>query len=317
MLADPRSEALVSNFAGQWLRVRNVPQLKPDRWLFPEFDENLRIAFRRETELFVDSILREDRSVLDLLRANYTFLNERLARHYGIANVYGDHFRRVTLEDDHRGGILGHGSLLTLTSAPNRTSPVRRGVYILENLLGVTPPAPPPNVPDLEAKPSGKVLSMRERMVAHRANPVCASCHALMDPLGLALENFDGVGRWRASSEANTPIDASGSLPDGTAFEGPAGLKRALLSRSADFATTVTERLLTYALGRGLEAFDAPTVRRIVREAAPNDYRLSALLRGVVTSHAFQMRRAPDRPVTTASVREQASAVLQRSTVTP
>lgn len=300
MLADSRSDALVSSFAGQWLQLRNVPELKPDRWMFPEFDENLRRAFRRETELFIESILGEDRSVLDLLRADYTFLNERLARHYGIPQVYGDHFRRVTLDDDTRGGLLGHGSILTLTSSPNRTSPVRRGVYILENILGVTPPPPPPDVPALEGKPSGKVLSMRDRMEVHRANPVCASCHAIMDPLGLPLENFDGIGRWRTISEANTPIDASGALPDGTAFEGPAGLKRALLDRSGEFVTTMTEKLLTYAVGRGLEPSDLPAVRGIVREAAAHDYRFSALILGVVESDAFQMRRSSDSPVTAA-----------------
>lgn len=300
MLDDSRSEALVSNFAGQWLYLRNIEEARPDRRLFPDFDENLRRALRRETELFFESIVREDRSVLDLLTAEYTFLNERLARHYGIPHIYGDHFRRVTLKDEARGGLLGHGSILTVRSYANRTSPVLRGVWILENLLGVPVPPPPPDVPDLkETNPSGQVLSMRERMVQHRANPVCASCHAVMDPLGLPLENFDAVGRWRTMSESDAPIDASGALPDGRSFDGPTGLKRALLSHSRGFVETLTERLLTYALGRGLEHYDAPTIRRIAREAAKTDYRFSALILGIVESVPFQMRRALDPAATT------------------
>jgi len=304
MLADARSEALIRNFTGQWLHLRNVPEMKPDRGVFPDFDENLRRAFLKETELFIDSVLREDHNVVDLLSADYTFVNERLARHYGIPNVYGDHFRRVTLTDPARGGLLGQGSILTVRSYPNRTSPVMRGVWILENIIGLKPPAPPPNVPELkDTSNDGKVLSMRERMVQHRSNPVCASCHAMMDPLGLPLETFDAVGQWRTMSEANTPIDASGALPDGTRFDGPAGLKKALLSRSDAFVNTFTEKLLTYALGRGMEYYDGPAVRRIVRDAAAQDYRFSSFVLGIVKSLPFQMRRTLDRPVTTAAQR--------------
>jgi hypothetical protein len=301
MLADPRSDALVKNFTGQWLHVRDVPTVKPDRFLFPDFDENLRASFQRESELFIDSILRSDRSVLDLLTANHTFLNERLARHYGIPNVYGDRFRRVTLTDEARFGLLGQGSLLTLTSYPTRTSPVVRGKWILENILGTIPPDPPPNVPPLaDATANGKVLTMRERMVQHRSNPVCASCHAMMDPIGLSLENFDAVGRWRSVGESSTPLDVSGALPDGMTFEGVAGLKQALLKHSADFVRTMTEKLLTYGLGRGLEYYDQPTVRRITREAAGQNYRFSALVSSIVKSAPFQMRRSPEPAAATA-----------------
>ena len=293
MLADPRSEALVDNFAGQWLTLRNAAAVQPDEDEFPDFGEALRQAFRRETELLFASVLREDRSTLDLLDADYTFVNERLARHYGIPNVRGSHFRRVALADEARGGLLGHGSILTVTSYANRTSPVNRGKWILENVLGTPPPPPPPDVPDLETADGGQALSMREAMEQHRANPVCASCHRLMDPLGLSLENFDAVGRWRGRGEARGPIDASGELPDGTPFDGPAGLKAALLRHPDRFVTTVTEKLLTYALGRGLEHYDAPAVRAIVRGAAADGYRLSALVRGVVRSAPFQLRRAP------------------------
>src|SRR6185503_6460897 len=221
MLADPRSDAFVTNFAGQWLYLRNLPSTGPVATAFPDFDDNLRQAFQRETELFFESIVREDRGALELLTADYTFLNERLARHYGIPNIKGSHFRRVTLGPDSvRGGLLGHGSILTVTSQPDRTSPVVRGKWILENFLGTSPPPPPPNVPDLKTSVEpGAVLSMRERMVAHRANPVCASCHAMMDPIGLSLENLDGVGKVRTLGESSAPIDAAGSLPDGTKFE--------------------------------------------------------------------------------------------------
>ena len=294
MLADDRSSAsLVTNFAAQWLYLRNLPAARPNGDVFPDFDEGLRRALRRETELFFESILREDRSVLDLLKADYTFLNERLAKHYGIPDVYGSHFRRVTLgKDSVRGGLLGQGSVLTVTAYPNRTSPVQRGKWILENLLGTPPPPPPPNVPPLAEGTAAKGLSMRERMTQHRANPVCASCHRMMDPLGLALENFDAVGRWRTLGEGHTPIDASGSLPDGTTFEGATGLREALLSQSALFVTTMTEKLLTYALARGLEYYDAPAVRAIARDGASGGYRLSALILGIVKSDAFQMRRS-------------------------
>jgi len=298
MLDDPRSQAFVSNFGGQWLHLRNLETTTPDPEIFPGFDESLRQAFRRETELFFESVLRENRSVFELLDANYTFLNQRLAEHYGIRGIYGSQFRRVTLTDPHganranRGGLLGQGSILTVTSYPNRTSVVQRGKWILENLLGAPPPPPPPDVPDL--KPHGKdgrLLSMREQMDVHRANPICASCHARMDPIGFALENYDAIGRWR-TKDAGSIIDASGKLPDGTKFNGPAELKKILLTGHRDeFVTTVTEKLLTYALGRGLEAYDAPAVRAIMREAAQDDYRLPALINAIIKSRPFQMRK--------------------------
>ena len=298
MLADPRARALVENFAGQWLYLRNLPSVAPDTVRFPDFDDNLRRALRQETELFVASQIREDRGVLDLLRADYTFINERLARHYGIPGVYGGHFRRVAYRDDRRAGLLGHGSLLTVTSYPHRTSPVLRGKWLLENLLGAPPPPPPPDIPELD-EPGDRAApaTMRERMARHRASPACATCHAKIDPLGFALENFDAVGRWRAREDgAGTPIDASGALPDGAPFDGPAAFREALLREpwATEFATTVTEKLLTYALGRGLEHYDAPAVRRILRDAEPGGYRWSSLIQGVVESLPFQLRRAPE-----------------------
>jgi hypothetical protein len=295
MLADPRADAFVRNFAGQWLFLRNLPASGPVQSVFPDFDDTLRRAFERETELFFESIVREDRSALDLLRADYTFLNERLARHYGIPNVRGSHFRRVDLGPDSvRRGLLGKGSLLTVTSYPDRTSPVVRGKWILENLLGTPPPPPLPNVPALRPTgASGAVLSMRDRMVQHRANPVCASCHAMMDPLGLALENFDAVGKWRALGEGGGRIDASGAMPDGTTFDGPAGLRLALLG-SSRFVPTLTEKMLTYALGRGLEHYDAPAIREIVRSASRDDYRFSSLVLGIVHSTPFRMRKVAE-----------------------
>ena len=293
MLADPRSRALAQNFAGQWLRLRNISGALPSDVIFPNFGESLREDFVRETKLFFDSIMREDRSVTELLTANYTFLNERLAKHYDIAGVYGSDFRRVTLIDANRRGLLGQGSILTVTSYPDRTSPVGRGKWVLENVLGTPPPPPPPNVPELEPDPdSGKVLAMRERMEQHRANPVCASCHRIMDPLGLALENFDAVGRWRAHMPGGSVIDASGTMPDGTAFDGPADLRGLLVRNPEQFATVVTEKLLTYALGRGVEYHDAPAVRQILRGAAGHDYGMASLVVGVVTSTPFQMRLA-------------------------
>ncbi len=290
MLADPRAEALVTNFAGQWLSLRNAAAVQPDEDQFPDFGEDLRQGFRRETELLFASVLRENRSVIDLLAADYTFLNERLARHYGIPNVRGSHFRKVALEDPARGGLLGHGSILTVTSYANRTSPVLRGKWVLENILGNPPPPPPANVPALEETTTGKQLTMREAMAQHRANPVCASCHQMMDPPGLALEPFDAIGRWRTPNQTKGDMDVSGVLPDGTTFEGPAGLKQALLAHPDRFVTTVTEKLLTYAIGRGVEYYDAPAVRAITREAAPDDYRLTTLILGVVKSTPFRMR---------------------------
>ena len=293
MVADRRAKALVHNFAAQWLYLRElVNTANPYDRFFPDFDDGLRRALVGETERFFESILHEDRSVLDLLSADYTFLNERLAKHYGIPHVYGSHFRRVTLGPDNpRRGLLGHGSILTLTSYPTRTSPVVRGKWVLENLLGTSPPPPPPNVPALEAtNAEGDVLSMRDRMVQHRANPVCASCHKLMDPIGLSLEQFDAVGAWRVHGEDGSSIDVSGGLPGGPEYEGVAGLREALLSRPELFVTTVTEKLLTYGLGRGLGYYDAPAVRTITRDAARSDYRLSSLILGVVESIPFQMR---------------------------
>jgi mono/diheme cytochrome c family protein len=292
MLADRRSAAFAANFTGQWLYLRNLPAIVPDPHLFPDFDESLRQAFRREIELFFDTMLREDRSALDLLTAKDTFLNERLATHYGVPNVKGDHFRRVVLEDENRWGLLGKGAILVTTAYPNRTSPVLRGKWILENLLGTPPPAPPPNVPSLkDTNAAGQVLSMRDRMAQHRANPVCASCHATMDPVGFSLENFDAAGQWRVRGESFAPIDASGTLPDGESFDGVVGLRAALVRRSDVFATTLTEKLLVYALGRGLEYYDAPAVRAIVREAAGRDYRFSSIVLAIARSTPFQMRR--------------------------
>jgi mono/diheme cytochrome c family protein len=293
MLADPRSDVFMENFAGQWLFLRNLQASVPVQSIFPDFDDALRQSFRRETELFFESIVRENRSALDLLRADYTFLNERLARHYGMPGIKGTHFRRVMLPaGSARAGILGHGSVLTVTSYPDRTSPVVRGKWILENLLGTPPPPPVPNVPPLKpTSTDGKVLSMRERMVQHRASPTCASCHALMDPLGLALENFDAVGKWRTLGEGATAIDATGNTPDGAKFDGVAGLRQALLGNER-FVTTLTEKLFVYALGRGLEYYDAPAVRAIVRDAKADDYRLSSIIAGIVRSDPFRMRRA-------------------------
>ena len=292
MLADARSRALVNNFAEQWLYLRNLSSMTPDMRVFPDFDDNLRQAFREETELFFESIMREDRSVLDLLRANYTFVNERLAKHYGIPNVYGSRFRRITFGDDAvRGGLLLQGSVLTVTSYATRTSPVLRGKWILANLLGAPPPPPPPFVPALkEHSAGGKVLTMRERMAEHRANPACSGCHQLMDPVGFALENYDAVGRYRTAEEG-TPLDVTGGLPDGSKFEGVSGLQQALLSRPEVFLTTFTDKLLTYALGRGVEDYDGPAVRGVVREAGAQNFRFSSFIIGIVKSAPFQMRR--------------------------
>ena len=294
MLADSRSRNLVTNFASQWLHLRNLASMTPDMRLFPDFDDNLRQAFRQETELFFESIMCEDRSVLDLLRANYTFVNERLAKHYVIPHVYGSRFRRVTLgEDDTRGGLLRHASILTVTSYPTRTSPVIRGKWILENILGVPPPPQPPDVPELEEKSShGKALSMRDRLAKHRDNPACASCHKLMDPVGFALENYDAIGRWR-TVEGGVPVDASGKLFDGTKFDGVAELEKALFGRPELFVNTVAEKLLTFATGRGVEYYDAPAIRKIVREAGAEDFRFSSLILGIVHSKPFRMRRSP------------------------
>jgi hypothetical protein len=265
--------------------------------MFPDFDDNLREAFQRETELFLDSLLRDDRPVGELLTARYTYVNERLARHYGLPGVYGSHFRRVTFPDERRAGLLGHGSILTVTSYANRTSPVLRGKWLLENLLGAPPPPPPPNIPDLqERNAQGQVLSLRQRMEQHRRNPSCASCHARMDPLGFALENFDAVGRWRDLGEGGSAVDTSGTLPDGSSFTDPATFRRALLAHQPEMTATVAEKLLTYALGRPLEYYDAPAIRRIVSEAAPFEHRWSSLVLGVVRSTPFMMRVSAQTP---------------------
>jgi hypothetical protein len=290
MLADPRSRALVTNFAAQWLHLRNLASITPDMRLFPDFDDNLRQAFRQETELFFDSILREDRSILDLLRADYTFVNERLAKHYGIPHVYGSHFRRIALDEGReRGGLLRQGSILTVTSYATRTSPVVRGKWVLDNLLGVPPPPPLPDVPTLKDNTVDGSLSVRKRLAEHRNNPTCAGCHNLMDPIGLSLEKFDAVGR-RRTVEAGIPIDASGSFPDGSKFADVDGLEAALLRRPELFVGAFAEKLLTYASGRGVEYYDAPAVRTIVRQARSRDFRLFSIILGVVHSQPFQMR---------------------------
>ena len=293
MLRDPRSRALVDNFASQWLRLRNLRSLSPIARDFPNFDNELRDAFRIETELFFESIIREDRSVLDLLNADYTYVNERLARHYGIPNVYGSHFRRVTVTQDARRGLLGQGSILTVTSYPNRTSPVLRGKWVLENILGTPPPSPPQNVPDIEENhPGEEARSLRARLEAHRRNPTCASCHRVMDPLGFALENFDGLGQWR-EKEPGGAIDPRGQLADGTQIDGPVALRKAVLERRDMFVRTLTEKLMTYGLGRGMELEDRPLVREVARSAAARDYRWSAIVLGIVRSAPFQMKKAP------------------------
>ena len=292
MLADERARVLVDSFAAQWLHLRRMRTVTPDVQAFPAFDDNLRDALVRETELFVESQIREDRGVVELLTADHTFVNERLARHYGMPGVYGSRFRRVPLGDGARRGLLGHGSILTVTSLATRTSPVVRGKWVLENILGTPPPPPPPDVPDLPEREAGEEpRSMRARLEAHRANPVCSACHARMDPLGFALEHFDAVGKWRAA-EGGVPIDASGALPDGTTFDGLPGLRDVLLARQDEFVTTVTEKLLTYALGRGIEHYDRPAIRAIVRDAAADGYRWSSLVLGIARSLPFQLRRA-------------------------
>jgi Protein of unknown function (DUF1592)/Protein of unknown function (DUF1588)/Protein of unknown function (DUF1585)/Protein of unknown function (DUF1587)/Protein of unknown function (DUF1595)/Cytochrome C oxidase, cbb3-type, subunit III len=293
MLADPKSARFVDNFAGQWLQLRNLKNARPNSAIYPDFDDNLRHDFGQETEMLFASVLREDRSVLDLLRADYTFLNERLAKQYGVEGVYGSNFRRIPVAQEERKGLLGQGSILTVTSHADRTSPVVRGKWILENMLGAPPPAPPPEVPPLGENSEGAPpKSLRARMELHRANAVCASCHKTMDPIGFSLENFDAVGTWR-TEDAGVPIDASGKLADGTDVNGIVSLRNAILARPEVFAGTVTEKLMIYALGRGLEPSDMPAVRRIVRESAANNYRLRSLIMGVARSVPFQMRKKP------------------------
>jgi hypothetical protein len=295
MLGDARTRtALVQNFFEEWLQTRNVGLLTPDlNQKFPWFDDNLRVAFVREMELFLDAQLREDRSIVDLLTSDQTFLNQQLARHYGVPGVYGSHFRRVTLTDENRFGLLGKAAVLAVTSYSTRTAPTIRGKWLLENILAAPPPAPPPDVPALEESSSkdGKPRSVREMLEQHRQNPVCASCHARMDPLGLSLENFDAIGQWRAT-DAGTPINASGVLLDGTKVDGPAALRRALVAQKEQFVRAVTGKMLTYAIGRGLESYDAPAIRGIVRAAAADDYRWSSTILALVKSAPFRMRRA-------------------------
>jgi hypothetical protein len=294
LLADDRARNLATNFAAQWLHLRNLESITPDLRLFPDFDDNLRQAFRQETEMFVESVLREDRSVLGLLSADYTFLNERLAKHYGIPHVYGDRFRRVALgAERERGGLLRQGSILMVTSYATRTSPVIRGKWILENLLGTPPPPPPANVPALPDNAIAANLPIRQRLAEHRANVACAGCHRLIDPVGFSLEQFDAVGRWRTLDDGK-PVDAAGGLPDGSEFDGVSGLEQALLNRPEWFVRTLTEKLFTFALGRAPEASDAPAIRKIVREARGNDYRFSSLIVGLTNSTPFQMRRSPN-----------------------
>jgi hypothetical protein len=291
MIADDRADALMSAFTGQWLQLRNLDKVTPDVLLFPDFDDNVRQAMRKETELFFASIVRENRSALTLLDGDYTFVNERLARHYGIPKIYGSHFRRVQITDPNRRGLLGQASILSMTAVANRTSPVLRGKYIISNLMN-TPPLPPPAVvPDLEESATkDRPSTVREQLERHRANPACGSCHRNIDPVGFALENFDAVGQWRSATREGLPIDAAGVLADGTKVDGPSALRQALLSRPDVFAGTVTEKLLIYALGRGLEPVDMPVVRTVVREAAGQKYAMQAILLGIVKSAPFQMR---------------------------
>ena len=295
MLADPRSQALAANFAGQWLHLRNLKDAQPDLFAFPNFNHNLLVSMQRETELFFASIVHEDRDVDELLTADYTFVDENLARHYAIPDVEGTRFRRVKLTDPNRRGLLGQGSILTVTSFANRTSPVVRGKWIMDNLLGAPPPQPPANVPPLTEITEGATPhTVRDRLEAHRKNPACASCHTKMDPIGFALENFDATGRWRTRDNGYR-LDARGQLVDGTHLDGPASLRNALVSRSDAFRTTFTQKLLTYALGRGTEYYDMPAVRTILRQTAHRDNRFSAYVLAIVQSVPFQLRRSENQ----------------------
>jgi hypothetical protein len=297
MLADPRAKALTTNFAGQWLYLRKLDYQRPDRRIFPDFDQRLRTAMKTETEMFFTGIVQENHSVLDFLNADYTYLNQRLAEHYGIPGVYGTSFRKVKLDPAiHRGGLLGQGSILTVTSYGNRTSVVLRGKWILENILAAPPPPPPPNIPALNEAKNGKMMTVREQMEMHRNNPVCASCHTKMDPLGFSLENFNAIGAWR-SADAGKLLDVSAVMPDGTKFDGPTGaggLQGVLLSRKDQFVEAFTERLMTYALGRGLESYDMPAVRKVRYDAVKDGYRMQDIILGIVQSVPFSMRRTPE-----------------------
>jgi hypothetical protein len=301
MLADSRSKALVDNFVDEWLNLRNMKIVAPDAATFPQFDEDLRSGLTREMNLFLDDNLRQDHSVVNLLNANYTFVNERVARHYGIPNIYGSRFRRVELTDESRWGLLGQGRDPMVTAYPGRTSPMERGKWVLENILGTPPPPPPPNVPPLPEGRGTQVLTMRQRMEQHRAAPACASCHTRMDPIGFALENYDAIGRWR-TMEGGKPIDTSGVLPNGAKFQGPAQLRQILLKNPGQFLQTFNEKLLAYALGRRVEYYDEPAIRAIFRDAASKDYRWSAFIVGIVNSMPFQMRPAAE-PTSSAALR--------------
>jgi hypothetical protein len=304
MLADPKAHALVDNFADQWLYLRNLKNINPDFETFPDFDDNLRQAMKKETDLFFANLIHEDSSIMDLINANYSFIDERLARHYGIPNIYGTDFRRVAITDDRRRGLLGQASILTITSYATRTSPVQRGKWILTNLIGMPPDPPPPNVPALkEHADPGTVTSLRERLEEHRKNPACAGCHKLMDPIGFSLENFDAIGQWRTSDEG-AKIDPSGVMFNGAKIDGPASLRSILTAKPEIFADTFTEKLMIYALGRGVQYYDMPAVRAIVRDAAHNDYRLSSIVLGIVKSVPFEMKeKAPDNRPVSASIR--------------
>jgi Protein of unknown function (DUF1592)/Protein of unknown function (DUF1588)/Protein of unknown function (DUF1587)/Protein of unknown function (DUF1585)/Protein of unknown function (DUF1595) len=292
MMADPRSQALVKNFIGQWLFLRNIPKMQPDMTAFTYFDDNLRQALEKETQLLVESTLRDDRSVVDLLTTDYTFINQRLAEHYGIQGVYGNEFRRIAVNDPKRQGLLGQASIMAVTAYPNRTAPTIRGKWVLEQILGTPPPPPPANVPALKFDENEKVLTMRQRMEEHRVSPQCAVCHRIMDPIGFALENFDGLGKWR-DHEGDEAIDSSGVLPDGTPFDGPTGLRDILVTKRRDvYVENFTERLLTYAMGRGVEEYDRPIIRKIVREAAADNHKWSAIILGIVKSKPFQLIQA-------------------------
>jgi len=316
MLADERAGKFAQDFAGQWLYLRNLRAASPDPYVFPDFDDNLRQSAVRETELLFETVIREDRPLPELLSADYTFLNERLAKHYGVPGIYGDQMRRVSVTDERRKGLLGHASILTLSSYPNRTSPVNRGAYVLKNILGTPPPEPPPDVPALPEL-SGEKLSMRQRMEKHRAAPACAGCHQLMDPIGLILESYDGTGRWR-TEDMGQPVDQNGGmvhvLRDSGVLNTPMDLRQAILSQPERFVRTATEKLMTYALGRGLTPSDPPTVRAIVRSAAQQDYRFSALVLGIVESEPFQMRQAGTDTGTTIAVNSPNQAALGEAT---
>ncbi len=316
MLQDPKSSALVENFGGQWLELRNLASIKPDPDKFPEFTPELRNAMRQETTLFFNAIVHEDRSILDFIDGRFTFLNGALAKLYGIPGVEGNEFRRVSLTGEERSGILTQASVLTVSSYPNRTSPVIRGKWVLDNLLNAPPPPPPPNVPSLDESGIGVNATVRQQFEAHRADPVCASCHLRMDPIGFGLDNYDAIGRWR-THEGKFPVDAGGTMPGGKSFTGPAELKAILKSNPASFTRALTEKLLTYALGRGLERYDRPAVDLICRHVVENKYRFSSLIMGIVQSMPFEMRRGEANQQTVSAQHAAASAMKTRDPAPP